>query len=253
MDGGSSSTERDGPSGLDLAAERPEVGDECVGDRLRSPAGHGPAVGVAEQGEDEPERRSRAAAQRLHRVRREPHEQRLPPLALEAARQPCGGAERIEAEPGGADGVARKRAGAEQKRHEPVVLPDERLDQLPVGRPVRSEPGGRRLDRPLERDSGSVVQRMREERIGVDELQSVLRKRQLSEERRSGRRRMDRGTDVVHESGLGQLCRAGPSSNGLRALDDQRRAACARHRDRRGETVRARSDDDGVRHRATAR
>src|ERR671910_471270 len=53
----------DRPSGLHLAVQRPEVGDECVGDRLRSPAGHGPAVRVAEQGEDEPERRRWAAAE----------------------------------------------------------------------------------------------------------------------------------------------------------------------------------------------
>ena len=73
----------------------------------------------------------------------------------------------------------------------------------------------------------------------MDELQSVLRKRQLREERRPGCRRMDRGTDVVHESGLGQLCRASPSSDCLRPLDDQRRAACACHRDRGGQAVRA--------------
>src|SRR5918994_3342252 len=116
-------------------------------------------------------------------MRSEPHKERLPPPALEAAGQTYGGAERIEAEPSGADRVARKRARAEQKRDEPVLLPDQRLDQLPGGRPVRSEPHGRRRHGSFEQGSRSVVQGGREEHIRVDELQSVLRKRQLREER----------------------------------------------------------------------
>ena len=87
----------------------------------------------------------------------------------------------------------------------------------------------------------------------MDELQSVVRERQLREERRSSRERMDRGADVVHEAGLGQLCRAGPSAERLRPLHDEHRAARACHRDRRGQAVRARPDDDGVRHRREAR
>jgi hypothetical protein len=57
---------------------------------------------------------------------------------------------------------------------------------------------------------------------------------------------MDRGADVVPESGKRQLRGARPASDRLLRLDDADGASGLRKRDRSSEAVRPRPDDNGV-------
>jgi hypothetical protein len=66
------------------------------------------------------------------------------------------------------------------------------------------------------------------------------------EERRRRCERMDRGADVVLETGECQFGGARSASDGLTSLEDEDRAAGLREGDGRGEPVWARADDDGV-------
>ena len=61
----------------------------------------------------------------------------------------------------------------------------------------------------------SIFQRMGERRIGLDELESLLRQGQLLEERRGRGERHDRRADVVDEAGMSQLGRTGAAADRL--------------------------------------
>ena len=57
---------------------------------------------------------------------------------------------------------------------------------------------------------------------------------------------MDGGADVVTEAGERQLRRTRSAADRVLRLDDEDGAPGLRERDRSGEPVRARTDDDGV-------
>jgi hypothetical protein len=57
---------------------------------------------------------------------------------------------------------------------------------------------------------------------------------------------MNRGADVVPETREGELCGSDPAADRLVALDDEDRPSSLCDRDRSGEAVRPRADDDGV-------
>jgi hypothetical protein len=84
---------------------------------------------------------------------------------------------------------------------------------------------------------------MRERRRRLDPLHVEL---QRPEERRRRGERMDRGADVVPKSRERQLERARATADRLLRLEDDDGASGLRERDRGGEPVRARADDDGV-------
>jgi hypothetical protein len=78
--------------------------------------------------------------------------------------------------------MADARSRLEQQRHESLAALHERAHQPLVGPSVGSQLGRRRCDRALQHDRRPVVQRMRERRIGLDDLEPVLRQGQLPEE-----------------------------------------------------------------------
>ena len=144
--------------------------------------------------------------------------------------------------------MARAAEWPEQvSQHERCVANERRHQARVTGRILPERRPGRR-DRALEHRSRSVVERMSERRRRPDPLDAVLRERQRREERRGDGEWMDRRAHVVLEPRRGQLGGAHAAADRLRALDDAHRHALARERDRRGQSVRARADDDRVRH-----
>jgi hypothetical protein len=84
---------------------------------------------------------------------------------------------------------------------------------------------------------------MRERGRRLDHVEPEL---EALEERRGGCGRVDRGTDVMSEARERQLGGASPTADGVASLDEEDRASGLRERDRGGEAVRPRADDDGV-------
>src|SRR6266542_6468768 len=77
----------------------------------------------------------------------------------------------------------------------------ERLHEPGPGRCIISEKSAGRVYGPLEQRRRAVVERMRERRPRMNELDPVLRERKRPQEGRSQRPRMDSRADVVCESG----------------------------------------------------
>jgi hypothetical protein len=80
----------------------------------------------------------------------------------------------------------------------------------------------------------------------LDVLEAVLGERERPEEGRPGAERVNRRADVVDEPGQGELGRSRPATDRLGRLADEDGPARPRERDRSGEPVRPRSDDDRV-------
>jgi hypothetical protein len=118
---------------------------------------------------------------------------------------------------------------------------------------VIAERVGRAIRRALDYGRRPIVERMREHARRLDPREAVPRERKRAEERRRDREGVNRRTDIVHESGSRQLRRARAAADGWRRLVDHHAPSGLRHRNRGGETVGARPDDDciRVRHRAS--
>ena len=99
------------------------------------------------------------------------------------------------------------------------AVADERIEQPPVGLRVRAESASRLLHGALQHHRGAVVERVGQRRVGVHQLEPVLRQRQAAQEGRSERQGVHRRAGVVHEAGQRQLLRAAAAADGLRALD----------------------------------
>ncbi len=106
---------------------------------------------------------------------------------------------------------------------------------------VHAEAVGGRVEVALEQDRGAVVERMRSLCVRLDPLDVEVER---AEERRVRAERVDRGADVVHEPGQGQLERADAAAESLVRLVDVDVEPRARQLERAGEAVRARADDD---------
>ena len=233
--------------GDDLAAERAEVRRHRVGERLRSAARDRPADGMC--GDEQAERiaRGRQKLERDETVRGQSGEHRARSLVDEhASREPGRGLHRVSAEARHQQRMAHAER-SEQRVHQIVGALDERLGQRAIAsRVARAESVAGLGDRAANDDRGAVVERMRERRRRMNELEPMFGERQRAKERRRERERVDRGADVVHEAGLGQGGRPRASADRRRGLVDADGSSGARERDRGGETVRARSDDDRV-------
>ena len=83
-------------------------------------------------------------------------------------------------------------------------------------------------------------------RVGVHELEPVLRERQVAQEGRDEGEGVDGGAGVVHEARQRQLLGAAAAADGVGALEDRDRAAGPGEHDGRGEPVGARADYDGI-------
>ncbi len=234
--------------GLDLAAERPQQRRHRVGDRLRAPDGCRPADAVAEQEQHESERRGRAIVDRTHRVGGVAGKQRPCSLAREARVGQSGRrAEGRQAEARGGNRVAwRPERRAEQIADQLLPRVGERSHEPAVGPRIGAEAVRGLGDRPVQHDRASVVERVGERDLRMHELEPVLAQRQPAHEGRADHERVDRRADVVAEAGLRQLLGAGAPADRRRRLEHQHRAPRLCDRDRRGEPVRARADDDRV-------
>jgi hypothetical protein len=131
----------------------------------------------------------------------------------------------------------------EQRPLEQVPVGHERLQQALVRRSVLPQPGGRLLDRSLDNDGRPVVERMREHRRRVDEVEPELER---AEEGRAYDEGVDPRAEVVHEARQSELGRTRAAADRLLCFAYQHRAPCEGERDRRAEPVRAGPDDDGV-------
>src|SRR6266511_2416944 len=80
----------------------------------------------------------------------------------------------------------------------------------------------------------------------MDELEAVPFQRQLPEERRAWNQWVDCGADVVNEARSRELGRARTAPYRVGPLENQNRQPLARDRDRRGQPVGSRADDDRV-------
>jgi hypothetical protein len=90
---------------------------------------------------------------------------------------------------------------------------------------------------------GAVVERMRERRGRLDQLDVEVER---VEERGDGRKGVDRRANVMAEARERQLGGACAASDRVARLEDEDRAAGLGEGDRGGEAVRPRADDDGV-------
>ena len=145
---------------------------------------------------------------------------------------------------------------AEQLAPELVGVPGQRSEQVQprravVGPAVAIEPGRGGRERALEDDGPPLVEGMGDRGIGVDELDAVRRPVDRPEERRGERERHDRRAHVVAEPGERQLRGPGAATDRRSGLVDTHRATGPSQRHGRGQTVRTRTDDDGVERRST--
>src|SRR5207248_6272441 len=127
----------------------------------------------------------------------------------------------------------------------PVVgdASDERALRGSVG----AERVGRAIRRALDHGGRAIVERMREHDLRLDPREAVFGEWKGAEERRRDREGVNRGTDVVHESRPRQLLRPRAAADCRRRLVDHDAPPRLRHRNRRGEAVGARPDDDCIR------
>jgi len=100
----------------------------------------------------------------------------------------------------------------------------------------------------LQHDRRAVVERMRERRFAMNPFQSQIRQRQFGKERRPGSKWMHRRSHVVQKSRQRQ--RHGsrrPAGLGLCLENLDLRSRCGEH-NRRGQSIRARSNYAGATH-----
>jgi hypothetical protein len=139
--------------------------------------------------------------------------------------------------------VAGNVKGAEQLVVQFLSALDQRLHESRVSLGIWSEARRRLLDGSVQRARPAAVERVGEGDLGVRELDAELIHRDRPHERRCERQRMDRGTDVVHDPGRGELRGAASSADRGGGFVDDDRAARARDLDAGGEAVRPRPDD----------
>jgi hypothetical protein len=178
----------DPPPGLDPAPERSEVVGQGVRQALGAATGDRPADPVGAEHEHHPERRPGRGAKRQHRVRAAPGQQCAGPLPLEArAREPRCRAQRLGTESREHQWVAGWAERAQDLPGEVLRMGDERVEEPTVGARVRAEPATRFPDGRLQHHGRAVIQRVRERRLGLDELEAVSLQREAAQERRDQR------------------------------------------------------------------
>ena len=119
-------------------------------------------------------------------------------------------------------------------------------DEPSVGVCVATKPRRGCLDRALDDGRGAVIERMHDLGGRKDPLEPVLLERQRPEERGGRPEWVNRRAEVVDVARQRQLRRARAASDRVVRLADQNRKSPLGERDRGGETVRPRSDDDRV-------
>ena len=123
------------------------------------------------------------------------------------------------------------------------------LHQTPPSLAVYAQRAFRLPKVALQHHCRSIVERMRQRRISVDPLQSVILERQRREERRSGREGMHGRAEVMQKSRQRERKRARRAARlGLRFEDLHAHPRLRKHNGR-GQAVRTRSNHAGAAHR----
>ena len=141
---------------------------------------------------------------------------------------------------------------AEEVREELVGLVQEWGEETLVGTSVLSEIARRLIERPSEEHGRLAVERVRDGSGRVDPPETMIGERQTPEERREDAHRMAAGADVVREPGERERGRPDSAADLVPRFEDPHRDPGLRERDRGGESVGSRADDDGVVHPAHA-
>ena len=142
--------------------------------------------------------------------------------------------------------MARRAERSERIGQEPVRIGQEGLDEPAVRAAVHLEPLGGRLERTIEERSGPIVQRVRDRRARPDPAQAVLRERQRAKKGGKDAHRMHGRADVVGEPRQRELGRPGAAADLVARFEHHDGRSSLGERNRRGETVRTRADDDRV-------
>jgi len=111
---------------------------------------------------------------------------------------------------------------------------------------IRSQQFTRLLDGSIKNRRAPIVKRMRQRNSRINPLKPVFAQWQRSQKRRSNRHRMHRRTHIVRESRQRQLLRTHPPANSLLGFKHQNRSPRARQYNSRGQSVRARADDNAI-------
>lgn len=156
-------------------------------------------------------------------------------------RQQCRRAER-----GRLQRVARRAQRTEELVEQQLGVVGQRREHASISRGVLSQARGGCVDRPLEDDGVSVIQRMGQRRSRVDELDAVRGGGEAAEEARRRAEGQHGGADVVSKAWEGQLSRAARAADLVSGLDDMHRKTLLGQGDRRRKPVRAGTNDDGV-------
>ena len=132
----------------------------------------------------------------------------------------------------------------EDRREDRGLVLDERREQASVGAAVPAERARRVLQRARRGGGPSAVKRMGERDRGASQRHPSGWV--LAEERRRGEEGMNRGAEVVPEARQRELLGAAPAPRRLRPLVNRDFQPRARERQRGGEPVGARANNDRV-------
>ena len=138
----------------------------------------------------------------------------------------------------------------EDVRQQGLDLRDEGVDQAGIGRGIAAQTTRRRRDGSLENRHIAVGQRVGQRQARMHPLDAEPLQLDGSKEGRRDGERMNGRTDVMLEARTRQLLGAGAAAQLLRGLHHEYRSPGPRQLDRRRETVRPRTDHDGIEHHA---
>ena len=127
-----------------------------------------------------------------------------------------------------------------------LLVAHDRPEKPAVSRRVPTEGCSRLVHGGPRRDGAVASERMGERKLGLEQSHTAGGEVETTEERRRHRERMGGGADVVQEPRKGQLLGAAASAGGRSTLQHDDPETCGRKDDRPRETVRSRTDDQGV-------
>ena len=233
--------------GDDPTIERFELRGEGVDNACTAPLDDGPAQGVGQHGEQEPEHAGEGSVEREHRVGRGPGDDGPGLDGAESGRQSFGRREAFESEERRGDGTARESAQwGEEVRQDTVHVSHEGGKHPPVGGAVHAEVRCGLGDGARDGDSFPSVERLHEGDQRREEVDAPAREIRAAEERGGAEEGVDRRADVVMEPGQGQFLGPAASSDCVRPFDDVDSQSGAGHCQRCGEPVGPRAHDDGI-------
>ncbi len=230
-----------------MAAESAQVSGERIGNPLSAAFGNRPTHRVRGSTQHQAEGGTWTGVERHGGVRRDAREQRARAAFTEARLgQGAGGPNRIQSESRKGEGRARKMDG----RTEHVVTQarprfHQRLEQTAPRLSVGAEAGASCFQRAVENQRSAVIEWMRERRLRLDPLETIVRQRVLLKARRRDSQRVYGGADVMLESRQRQLgCARAPADQVIVLMNGHVQTG-RRQFNRRRQTVWSRANNGG--------